>query len=82
MKPHFMMEGVAPASSVLKNAVSEIFEPIRDESICIFDNILTGGTKETLVTRVKNVIDLCYKHNIQLNFKKTWIGQNTAKYFS
>ena len=81
MRPRFMMEGVAPASSVLQNAVSQIFAPIRSESICIFDNILTGGTKDTLVTKVKNVVDLCYKHNIHLNFKKTWIGQDTANYF-
>ena len=81
MRPLFMMEGVAPASSVLQNVVAQIFAPIRSESICIFDNILTGGTRETLVSRVKNVVDLCYKHNIHLNFKKTWIGQDTAKYF-
>ena len=81
MRPRFMMEGVAPASSVLQNAVSQIFATIRSESICIFDNILTGGTKETLVTKVKDVVDLCYKHNIHLNFKKTWIGQDTANYF-
>ena len=81
MRPLFMMEGVSSASSVLQNAVSQIFGPMRKESICIFDNILTGGTKEQLRQRTKELLALCYKHNVRLNFKKSFIGHRTAKYF-
>ena len=75
------MEGVSPASSVLQNAVSQIFGPMRDESICIFDNILTGGSKEQLRLRIKKLLKICYEHNVRLNFKKSFIGHETAKYF-
>ena len=81
IKPRFMMEGVAPASSVLQNTVTTLFESIRSTSICIFDNILTGGDKTSLRLRVSAVLDLCYKHNIRLNFKKTFLGFKKAKYF-
>ena len=81
IRPRFMMEGVSPASSVLQNAVSQIFGPMRDESICIFDNILTGGTKEQLRIRTQKLLKICYDHNVRLNFKKSFIGHRTAKYF-
>jgi hypothetical protein len=81
MRPRFMMEGVSPASSVLQNAVSQIFGPMRDESICIFDNVLTGGTKEQLRLRTQKLLKICYDHNVRLNFKKSFIGHGTAKYF-
>jgi hypothetical protein len=81
IKPRFMMEGVAPASSVLQNTVTTLFESIRSTSICIFDNILTGGDKTSLRLRVSAVLALCYKHNIRLNFKKTFLGFTKAKYF-
>ena len=58
-----------------------MFESIRSTSICIFDNILTGGDKTSLRLRVSAVLDLCYKHNIRLNFKKTFLGFKKAKYF-
>jgi hypothetical protein len=81
IRPRFMMEGVSPASSVLQNAVSQIFGPMRDESICIFDNILTGGTKEQLRLRTQKLLKICYDHNVRLNFKKSFLGHGTAKYF-
>ena len=46
------------ASSVLQNAVAHIFGSMRDESICIFDNILSGGNKEQLRTQTKQLIDI------------------------
>jgi hypothetical protein len=76
-----MMEDVSPASSVLQSAVSQMFGPMRDESICIFDNILTGGSKEQLRLRTQKLLKICYDHNVRLNFKKSFIGHRTAKYF-
>ena len=81
IKPLFMMEGVSPASSVLQNAVSQIFKSMNDESITIFDNILTGGSKVQLRLRIERLLKICYKHNVRLNFKKSFIGHRTAKYF-
>ena len=81
IRPLFMMEGVSPASSVLHNAVAHIFGSMRDESICIFDNILSGGNKEQLKARTKKLIDICYRHNVRLNFMKSFIGHETARYF-
>ena len=54
---------------------------MRNEFICIFDNILTGGDKESLRSRTKELLKLCYAHNVRLNFKKSWLGHKTAKYF-
>ena len=75
------MEGVSSASSVLQNAVSQIFGPMRDQSICIFDNILTGGDKEQLRFRTQQLLKICHDHNVRLNFKKSFVGHRTAKYF-
>ena len=81
IRPKFMMEGVSPASSVLQNAVAQIFKPMNDESITIFDNILTGGSKVELRLRIARLLKICYEHNVRLNFKKSFIGHRTAKYF-
>ena len=82
VSPRYMMEGVAPASSVLQNIVSELFEPVHETSICMFDNILTGASTDAeLLVRVKQIVDICVKHNIVLNFKKSFIGWPTAKFF-
>ena len=82
VSPKYMMEGVAPASSVLQNIVSELFEPVHETSICMFDNILTGASTDSeLLVRVKQIVDICVKHNIVLNFKKSFIGWPTAKFF-
>ena len=72
-----MMEGVAPASSVLQNLVAELFESVNDVSICMFDNILTGAEDdEELLRRVNLIVAICVKHNIVLNFKKTFVVMN------
>ena len=77
-----MMEGVAPASSVLQNLVAELFESVNNISICMFDNILTGAEDdEELLRRVKLIVAICVKHNIVLNFRKTFLGQLWAKFF-
>ena len=82
IKPNFMMEGVAPASSVLQNVVADIFSPLRGKAITMFDNILTGAEDiHELRKRVEAVLDTCYKHNIKLNFKKTHLGKQQAKFF-
>ena len=82
VSPLFMMEGVAPASSVLQNIVAELFSSLSDISICMFDNILTGAADDDeLLTRVKKIVQVCVKHNIVLNFKKTFLGFTTAKFF-
>lgn len=65
MQPNFMIEGVSPASSVLQNAVSEIFSPMQDKSICIFDNILTGGDKTQVWVCHLSTTQL---HNLQKKF--------------
>ena len=77
-----MMEGVSPASNVLQNIVAEIFNPIRNESICAFDNILTGGeTLDDLFDRVVKILQICCTHNVKLNFSKTFLGFTKAKFF-
>lgn len=82
LKPRFMMEGVSPASNVLQNIVAEIFNPIRNESICAFDNILTGGeTLDDLFDRVVKILQICCTHNVKLNFSKTFLGFTKAKFF-
>jgi hypothetical protein len=54
---------------------------MNDESITIFDNILTGGSKEQLRLRMEKLLKICYDHNVRLNFKKSFIGHRTANYF-
>ena len=82
IKPKFMMEGVAPASSVLQNVVASIFTPLRQFAITMFDNILTGSDNiHELRDRVEKILDVCLKHNVKLKFAKTHLGHNTAKFF-
>jgi hypothetical protein len=82
LRPRFMMEGVSPASNVLQNIVAELFNSVRNESICAFDNILTGGkTLDELFDRLTKILQICCDHNIKLNFSKTFLGHTTAKFF-
>ena len=82
VSPKYMMEGVAPASSVLQNLVAELFASVNNISICMFDNILTGAEDDKeLLRRVKLIVEICVRHNIVLNFSKTFLGRTWAKFF-
>ena len=82
LRPKFMMEGVSLASNVLQNAVSEIFDPLREEGIFMFDNVLMGAeTTDELYDKVNKFLDICIERNVKMNFTKTWIGFNKATFF-
>ena len=82
LRPKFMMEGVNLASNVLQNIVAEIFDPLREEGIFMFDNVLMGAeTTDELFTKVEKFLDICIERNVKMNFSKTWIGFNKATFF-
>ena len=82
LRPKFMMEGVNLASNVLQNVVAEIFDPLREEGIFMFDNVLLGAeTTDELFDKVDKFLDICIARNVKMNFSKTWIGFNKATFF-
>ena len=82
LRPKFMMEGVNLASNVLQNVVAEIFDPLREDGIFMFDNVLMGAaTSDELFDKVNRFLDICIARNIKMNFTKTWIGFNKATFF-
>ena len=82
LRPKFMMEGVNLASNVLQNVVAEIFDPLREDGIFMFDNVLMGAeTPDELFDKVNKFLDICIERNIKMNFSKTWIGFNKATFF-
>ncbi len=82
VEPLFLPEGVSPASPYLQSIVMSIFRDMEAFAIVIFDNILLGGrTKQELYNNFEKFIDRCNERNIHCNFKKTWIGKTSAKFF-
>ncbi len=82
VQPLFLPEGVSPASPYLQSIVMSIFADMESFAIVIFDNILLGAsTKQELYNNLEKFIDRCNERNIHCNFKKTWIGKTSAKFF-
>ena len=81
-QPRFMPEGVRSAGQEFQRIMSEIFEPISDWSIVIWDNILIlADTLEELRDRAKIFLEICDKYNVILKMAKTKIGYEEANFF-
>lgn len=81
-RPKFMPEGIPPASGELQKAMDIIFEPIKEYSIVVFDNLLVLATDyQDAYNKCKTVFDICKKHNLYLKFSKSWLGFKQVKFF-
>lgn len=82
VQPRLLPEGISPASAILMKSVQEMFRPIKDNSIIMFDNILLMGTSpEDLYEKFDNMIDLCLQHNVYLKLSKTDLNVKSMSFF-
>jgi hypothetical protein len=81
-QPKFMPEGVRSAPQEFQRIMRQVFEPMRDSAIVIWDNILVlCNTKEEVREKLLEVLNICKKHNIILKMSKTQIGPTSAEFF-
>ena len=80
--PKFMPEGVAPATFVLQETVSKIFEDFSDWTIAIYDNLLVlAHDYEDACAKLERIIDRCIEYNLYLKFSKSWLGFDEVVFF-
>ena len=80
--PIHVPEGVAPAQGILQQTMIDIFEPLGDWLLVIFDNVLIlAGSAQEAVDRFAIFLDRCNEYNVILKFDKTWIGFSQVKFF-
>ena len=81
-EPLFLPEGVTPASGILQELVSSIFDDFQEWMICIFDNLLILATDyQDAYKKFDMFLDRCVQRNVKLKFAKTWIGYKEVKFF-
>jgi hypothetical protein len=82
VRPLFIPEGIACASSILQQLMDIIFHDMKDFAIVIYDNILLGADSlSNAAYKLKLVIDRCHKFKIILKLGKSHIGFKEAKFF-
>lgn len=70
-KPLFLPEGIPPASAILQKAVTEIFHPLEDCMIVLFDNFLLLATSpRDMFEKFKRIVEICRAANLVLKQKK------------
>jgi hypothetical protein len=81
-EPKFMPEGVRSAPQEFQRIMRQVFEPMKNHAIVIWDNVLVlCNTLEEVAERLQQVLELCKKHNIILKMAKTQIGFTSAEFF-
>jgi hypothetical protein len=71
-RPLFLPEGCTPASGILNNIVTDIFQDYLDHTIVIFDNFLNLATDyDDFFKKHVAFITRCYERNIILGAKKS-----------
>ena len=81
-QPKFMPEGVRSAPQEFQRIMRKVFEPMKEHTIVIWDNILVMcNSLEEVASRLQEVLQLCKKHNIILKMAKTEIGFTEAAFF-
>jgi hypothetical protein len=82
VQPKFMPEGIAPATFVLQQVVSEIFSVFEDWTIAIFDNLLVlAHDYADAYAKLEKIIDRCIEYNVYLKFSKSWLGFDHEHFF-
>ena len=82
LKPKFMPEGIKPASSILQNTMTKIFNEVSDHVIVIFDNIVIGAKDmQQLTERFRNFINICTQYNLHLKVTKSYFGVTQLDFF-
>lgn len=80
--PRFMPEGIAPATFVLQETVSNIFNEFSDWTIAIFDNLLVlADDYDDAYKKLEKIIDKCIEFNLYLKFSKSWLGFERVHFF-
>jgi len=81
-EPKFMPEGIKSAPAEFQRIMREVFEPMKDTVIVIWDNLLVlCDSLEDVKNKLIQVLELCDKHNIILKMSKTEIGYTSAEFF-
>ena len=81
-EPKFMPEGVRSAPQEFQRIMRQVFEPMKEHAIVIWDNVLVlCNTLEEVAERLQQVLEICKKHNIILKMAKTQIGFTSADFF-
>lgn len=80
--PQFMPEGVAPASFILQEVISNIFSDFEEWTIAIFDNLLIlAHDYNDAYEKLEKILDRCIEYNLYLKFAKTWLGFEKVLFF-
>ena len=81
-RPLFMPEGIAPATGILQQHVTRIFNDFSEWSIILFDNFLIlAYDYEDAYIKLDKFLDKCIEYNIYLKFSKSYIGYNEVNFF-
>jgi hypothetical protein len=81
-EPIYMPEGVRSAPQEFQRIMKQIFEPMKDDVIVIWDNILVlCDSLEEVKSKFIKVLEICKKHNVILKMAKTQIGVQEAEFF-
>ena len=81
-QPKFMPEGVRSAPQEFQRVMRKIFEPIKEFTIVIWDNILVlANSLEEVRERLLQVLNICKDFNVILKMSKTQIGYMEAEFF-
>ncbi len=82
VRPRFLPEGVTPASAILQQVVSDVFQGFDDFLIVIFDNLLIlAHDAMDACTKFETVLDRCIERNVFLKFSKSFIGFREVSFF-
>ena len=78
-RPLFVPEGVSPGSALLHQ---QIFAPMSDCMVVMFDNLLIGGTDfDDLQEKLLQFFTICQHHNVVCKMAKLKFGQDHANFF-
>lgn len=80
--PKFMPEGIAPATFVLQETISNIFREFDEWIIAIYDNLLVlAHDFDDAYRKLELVLQKCIQHNLYLKFSKSWLGFRKVNFF-
>ena len=82
VEPIFLPEGVPPASGILQNYMSTIFNDFFTWTIVIFDNLLVlADSFDDAYFKCVKILEKCAEFNLVLKFSKTWLGFDKCEFF-
>ena len=82
VKPRMLPEGISPASAILQQTMTDIFQEMKDNTLVLFDNVLLMATSpEDLTQKMEQLLKLCRKHNLFLKLAKCHINVKSMTFF-